>query len=65
MITCTSPAPNTTVGGEGETVISSRRDCDHPPPSQGLDFLWLLSALLVPMAQLAARSLAPAPDSII
>jgi len=61
----TAPAPDGAVGGEGEAVPPCSRHSDDALVSQGLDLRRQQLVLLLPVAQLAVESIAPAPDSAV
>ena len=65
LIASTAPAPDGTVGGDGEAVVCSSRHSDDAPASKGLDLLRQQLQLLVAVAQPAKGPIAPAPDSSI
>ena len=60
-----APAPDSSVGGEGEAVKTSSRHSDDALASKGLDLLGQRLALLVAVAQPTAVSMAPAPDGAV
>ena len=60
-----APAPNSTVGGEGEAVSdSSRHSDDAPAASKGLDLLRQRLVLLVAVAKPAKASTSPALQTV-
>ena len=61
-----APAPDGSVGGDGEAVRESRRDRDDALISQGLDLPGQqLPLILVAVAQPAIASPAPAPGAAV
>ena len=61
----TAPAPDSSVGGEGEAVADPSGHSDDALPSQGLDLLGQQLVLLIAVAQPAMDTIAPAPDSAV
>ena len=60
-----APAPDGSVGGDGDAVHPPSGHSDAALPSQGLDLLGQQLVLLVAVAQLAIASPAPAPDGAV
>ena len=60
-----APAPDSSVGGDGEAVPTSRRHSDDALASKGLDLLRQQLVLLVAVAQPARASKAPAPERAV